>query len=232
MVLYSALFAYEALLRQAACGSSALSARVAALSNLVRQMVLTGRQLLMLGLTTSSSKAGMTNVERCLIIWSTMQFKSSKLGLPSSANVANHRERHMGCDFLSAWPSFSLQAILFTHSWPSLCTSQSQPRALLSFWAWWASGWLAASPYPGIKCNLFTIVWLDLPQENNARLMKHLGFDGFSWPAFYIWSPACVCNILSEGLHWIGQCSYCDVFKIFKVLNSRPQYNSGWWWYW
>ena len=34
--------------------------------------------------------------------------------------------------------------------------------------------------YPGIKCNLFTIVCLDLPRENNARLMKHLGFDGFS----------------------------------------------------
>ena len=126
-MLYSAFFAYEALLRQAACGSSALSA----LSNLVRQMVLTGRQLLMLGLTTSSSKVGMTNVERCRIIWSTTQFKTSKLGLPSSANVANHRERHMGYDFLSVWPSFSLQTILLTHSWPSLCTSQS--RALLSF---------------------------------------------------------------------------------------------------
>ena len=96
-MLYSAFFAYEALLKQAACGSSALSA----LSNLVRQMVLTGRQLLMLGLTTSSSKVGMTNVERCRIIWSTTRFKTSKLGLPSSANVANHRERHMGYDFLS-----------------------------------------------------------------------------------------------------------------------------------
>ena len=189
-MLYSAFFAYEALLRQAACGSSALS-------NLVRQMVLTGRQLLMLGLTTSSSKAGMTNVERCRIIWSTTQFKTSKLGLPSSANVANHRERHMGYDFLSVWPSFSLQTILLTHTWPSLCTSQ--PRALLSFWAWWASAWLAASPYPGINCNLFTIVCLDLPRENNACLMKHLGFDGFSWPAFYIWSPACVAIYCQRG---------------------------------